>query len=260
MKSNDADAGRVRRWLPLAGRVVLALLLVALLIWAGLFTRVFLWLPWSAQKEANTGLHAAMADLPPLVDADAEALDPEFGEPVVTKRFVDCRVYPADRGWFVADHKQNCHLWEIEHRVVPEDAASPVDAAAEQLQQVDAWAEAEGMTPRERETCTLVAESAAPASEQIPVWSKEVRLFAVVSTGPDGFRECVPTPGKGIRDLDAVIVDDPNADRTDAAVPADAQQLVIVRQVWISNSSLGCLPLPVFCEPATTDVRPPSFD
>lgn len=249
---------RPRRILRALAKVAPGVVVLILVIWAGLFFRVLVILPSAAEDDATTGLQAALAELPPLAQADASVLDPDYGPPVATRREVDCAVEPSDQGWFVADHTQSCRLWELEYRVVP--AGESAGTAAEQLRGTPAWSEAGSATPRQRDTCTLAAESWVPASENIPVWSREVRMHAVVTTDPDGYRDCVHRQASTGRTLDSRTVTDPATEGQRIDVPEGTELLVIVREVWISTSSLGCLPLPLFCQPATTSVRPPAFE
>src|SRR5699024_5421956 len=119
------------------GQVLLALVLVALLIWGiGLF-RVLGPLPRAAQgqagrraadglqarpaqEQADQGYEHVLEEFTRLAAADAEVLDAEFGAPLGTLRTVTCSVEPSDRGWFVAEHRNDCSLRELEVRAVPD--------------------------------------------------------------------------------------------------------------------------------------------
>ena len=187
-------------------------------------------------------------------------LDPVFGPPVVTIQEVDCEIAPRDRGWILAEHAQDCHLWELEYPTVPADVDDPEGAVLAQLEDTPAWSAAPQASSGQRTGCREIAESSVPANENIPVRNRQVRLFATTTATPDGYLPCVPRSGNAHRSLGELTVTDPAATISRADLPEGVELLVIVREVWISSSSLGCLPLPPFCEPATTTVRPPAFE
>ncbi|MDO5662650.1 MAG: hypothetical protein Q4G40_08150, partial [Brachybacterium sp.] len=178
MRTGDGarTGSRSRRVLRGLATGVLALGVVGLLIWGLMFFRVFVLLPQQARTEAQTGLDAAVLDLPALAEADGEALDAAFGPVVGTERSVQCSVYPVDRGWFVADHVHRCELRDVEYRVAPGAREQVAERGAEALADVPAWSEARDPRGIERESCTVVAESTAAASDEIPVGSPTVRL------------------------------------------------------------------------------------
>src|SRR5699024_3152680 len=102
------------------GQVLLALVLVALLIWGISFFRVLVLLPRTAQEQAYHVYEHVLEEFTRVVAADADVLDAEFGAPLGTLRTVTCSVEPSDRGWCVAEHRNDCSLREFEVRAVPD--------------------------------------------------------------------------------------------------------------------------------------------
>lgn len=114
-------------------------------------------------------------------------LDPVFGPPVVTIQEVDCEIAPRDRGWILAEHAQDCHLWELEYRTVPADVDDPEGAVLAQLEDTPAWSAAPQAASGQRTGCREIAESSVPANENIPVRNRQVRLFATTTLRPPAF-------------------------------------------------------------------------
>src|SRR5699024_3360949 len=79
------------------GQVLLALVLVALLIWGILFFRVLVLLPRTAQEQAAQGYELMLKEFTRLAAADADVLDAEFGAPLGTLRTVTCSVEPSEQ-------------------------------------------------------------------------------------------------------------------------------------------------------------------
>lgn len=248
--------GRARRLGRRIIQVVLAVAVVMLLIWALMFLRAFVLLPHAAQQEATTGLQHARENLEQLAADDADVLDAEVGAPSGTVRTISCAVGPVDQGWFVDDHLNQCTLLEMEIRQVPEGADATAGIAGE-LSEVEAWQGKDAFL-LDTDSCEEIAGSRTAADERIPVSSPQVSLAVVRVGSLDALDECLRDPGPSARSLDAETLSDPTSTQPDVA--EDAELLVVVRSLRISNSSLGCLPLPVFCQPATTTVQMPDLE
>lgn len=237
------------------GQVLLALLLVALLIWGAMFLRVLILLPRTAQHQANQGYELMLEEFTRLAAADAAVLDEEFGAPLGTVRTVACSVEPSDSGWFVADHRNDCSLRELEVRAVPEAEQDAAVRAASLLKQSQTWQGEAGYLLAAESRCEQAGEVRVPADDSVPVAQPSIDLAALVVEDLDALDPCLRDRVPGARTLGAITVQDP--DSTEPTVPQDARLLVVVREARISSSSLGCLPLPVFCEPPTDEPQFP---
>lgn len=244
-----------RRIVRRIGQALLAAVLVVLLIWGVMFLRAFVLLPRTAQQEASDGYELITEEFTRLAAADAELLDAAFGPALGTERTVHCAVEPADSGWFTVDHYNECALREIELRAVPEDVSDPGARAGALLGEAEAWqGEAEHLVVGE-EGCTVAGESRLPADAAVPVNQPDIALAAVVVAEPGDLDSCLTDPGPSARALGSATAEVPGSSL--AAIPDGARLLVVVREARISSSSLGCLPLPVFCEPAVSEPRLP---
>lgn len=244
-----------RPWLRRGVRILLALLLVGVLLWGAMFLRATVLRPRAAQQEAADALALAEADLDALAQEDAAALDPELGAPVGSTRTLQCALEPSDRGWFVADHQQRCVVHEVEVRVVPQDLADPAARSGALLEDEAGWVQEAGPLVLAGTDCTIVGEASAPADEQLEVMTPEVHRAALLVDDLDGVEGCLDPDAPSSRALDSA-----SRELASTPVPADAsgqRLLVIVRQELITNTSLGCLPLPLFCEPPVSSVQMP---
>ncbi|MDN5822438.1 MAG: hypothetical protein L0H39_13255, partial [Brachybacterium sp.] len=237
------------------GQVVLALLLVALLVWGVMFLRVFVLLPRTAQHEASEGYELMLEEFAQLATADADVLDAKFGAPLGTVRTVVCSVEPSDRGWFVADHRNGCSLRELEVRAVPAGGQSTAEQAGSLLEEEQAWQADAGYLLAAESPCVPVGEARVPADDGVPVPQPSIDLAALVVEDLDELDSCVSAHGPSARTLGAITAQDPRS--TVPTVPEDARLLVVVREARLSSSSLGCQPLPIFCQPATDQPQLP---
>lgn len=247
------------------GIVLCAIVLVVALIWGVALVQVTLLLPRNAQRDATAGLAAGVAELADLAAADAAILDEEFGEPVGAERRLRCAIHPVDSGWFTSDHRQRCTLIEVEYREVPvgptDQRLTAAEAAALTLRSVDSWSEGDGATGEllgDDGTCQEVLRSEVDSSGDghgFPIDDPEADLHAVLVTDPAAVEDCALPYLISARLLDERTITDPSASAPE--LPDGAVSLVIVRSMKVSSSSLGCLPLPVFCQPPTTSVRMP---
>lgn len=229
------------------GQILLALLLVALLLWGAMFLRVLVLLPRDAQEQANQGYELMLAEFTQLAAADAEVLDAKFDAPLGTLRTVVCSVEPSDSGWFVADHRNDCSLRELEVRAVPEDAQDAAERADAQLEETQTWQRESGYLLPAETPCEQAGEARIPADDSVPVTQPSIDLAALVVDDLDALDSCVRDHGPSARTLGAITAQDP---RSSAPTPPEgARLLVVVREARISSSSLGCLPLPLFCQP-----------
>lgn len=238
------------------GQLLLAALLVALLVWGAMFLRSFVLLPRTAQQEASDGYALMTEEFTRLAAADAELLDAEFGPVLGAERTLHCAVEPADSGWFTVDHLNQCILREIEVRAVPEEVTDPRPRAEAVLGDADAWQAEPGYLDLEEESCSLAAQARLAADEAIPVALPDISLAAVVVSEKGELDSCLADPGPGARALGSMTVQAPGSTLTE--VPDGTRLLVVVREARISSSSLGCLPLPVFCEPAVSEPQLPA--
>lgn len=245
--------GRIGRRI---GQVLLALLLVSLLVWGVMFLRVFVLLPRTAQDEASEGYELMLEEFAQLAAADAAVLDPEFGAPLGTVRTVDCAVDSSDRGWFVADHRNDCSLREIEVRGVPEGATDPAVRATALLDEVEAWQGDPGYLFTADAQCTGAGESRLPADDRVPVNLPNIDLAAVVVADLDALDSCLDDYSRSPRTLERTTFQDQRGSAP--TVPDGTQLLIVVRDARISSSSMGCLPLPMFCQPAVTAPQLPA--
>lgn len=248
-------AARRRRIGRRIGQVLLALLLVALLIWGVMFLRVHVLLPRTAQREANQGYELMLEEFAQLAAADAEVLDAEFGAPLGTVRTVAFSVEPSDRGWFVADHRNDCSLRELEVRAVTAVEQDAVERAASLLEEEHVWQGDAGYLLAAEPSCATAGEARIPADDGVPVPQPSIDLGALVVEDLDELDPCVSDHGPSARTLGAITAQDPRS--TVPTVPEDARLLVVVREARLSSSSLGCLPLPLFCQPATDQPQLP---
>ncbi|MGY5766661.1 hypothetical protein ACXET9_15875 [Brachybacterium sp. DNPG3] len=255
------------------GIMLCAVLLVAVLIWAVALAQVTLVLPYAAKRDAEAGLSAGMKELERLAGEDAAALDATFGAPIGAERTLRCTIDRIDSGWFTTDHRQRCELLEIEYRRVPaEPADAPLtteESAARLLGATGAWSDESAGTPGEKlddqGACRQVLGATAdlrragPRGGGMPIEHPEARLHAVVLTDPRSAVDCA-APFRGGRPPvdERTITDDRMHAPDDLDSLAGIPLLVVARSVRVSSSSLGCLPLPVFCEPPTTHVRMPA--
>lgn len=245
----------IRPWLRRGARILLALLLVAVLLWGALFLHATVLRPRAAQQEAADGLALAETDLDALAQTDAAALDPAFGAPVGRSRTLQCSLEPSDQGWFVADHQQRCVVHEQEVRVVPAGLADPSAASGALLEDEAGWTGEAGPLVLAGTDCTIVGEDSAPADERLEVAGPEIHRAALLVEDLAEVDECLRQAGPSSRALDSAA-----RELAATPVPSDAsgqRLLVIVRQEQITSTSLGCLPLPLFCEPPVTSVRMP---
>jgi hypothetical protein len=68
------------------------------------------------------------------------------------------------------------------------------------------------------------------------------------------YEDCVDEPGPSLRGIGAETLELPQS----APLPdASGPRLVVVREVRLASSDLGCLPLPMACEPAVAAPRLP---
>ncbi|WP_394215307.1 hypothetical protein [Brachybacterium vulturis] len=255
MERRPERSDRRRRIGRRIGQVLLALLLVALLIWGLMFLRVYVLLPRTAQREANQGYELMLEEFAQLAAADAEVLDAEFGAPLGTVRTVACSVEPSDRGWFVADHRNDCSLRELEVRAVTGDEQDAVERTVSLLEAEQAWQGDAGYLPAAESSCAPAGDVRIPADDGVPVPQSSTDLAALVVEDLDDLDSCLHDHGPSARTLGAITAQDPRS--TVPAAPEDARLLVIVREARISSSSLGCLPLPLFCQPATDQPQLP---
>lgn len=244
-----------RPWLRRAARILLAVILVGVLLWGAMFLRATVLRPRAAQQEATGALALAEADLDALAQEDAAALDPELGAPVGRTRTLQCALEPTDQGWFVADHRQRCTVHEVEVRAVPLDLADPSARTGALLEQEAGWEQESGPLVLAGTDCTIVGEDSVPADDQLEVMIPEVHVAALLVDDLDEVEGCLDPDAPSLRALDS-----DSRELASTPVPADASGqhlLVIVRQELITNTSLGCLPLPMFCEPPVSGVRMP---
>ncbi|MGP9538888.1 hypothetical protein ACT3SP_12810 [Brachybacterium sp. AOP43-C2-M15] len=256
---------RRRRMRRLLARLVLGLLLVIALVLSLMLLRVHLLLPRTAQQEATEGYERASSAFADLAAADAAALDDEFGAPLGTSRTVACSVGTAEQGWFVVDHLNTCVLREVETRAQSGALEDSAARAAQLLSGVPAWQEQEGYLlspdPSTEESggsaCASVVESRLPADDGVSGREESIDLAAVVLADPGSLDPCLRGMSAGGRALEESIVEVPNgAEEIDTD---GGGALVVVRETRLSSTSLGCLPLPLFCEPATTTPRLPDL-
>ena len=248
-------AGRWRRIGRRIGLVLLARLLALLLIWALMFLRVLVWRPHVAQQEATAGLERARSELDRLAAADGAALNERFGAPLGTTRTVLCELGRVESGWWVVGHSNSCTLREVEVRAVPEDRPGPAREAIRLLADVPAWeGERYGGLIRAGATC---APAAATRVEVEQPGLSDVQLAAVAVEDLGALHEdCVEEAGASARAIDAA-----GAALPESAPPADTpgDRLVVVREVGFSHTELGCLPVPLVCEPAVSEARLPDI-
>lgn len=237
------------------GQVLLAFVLVALLIWGILFFRVLVLLPRTAQEQADQGYELMLKEFTRLAAADADVLDAEFGAPLGTLRTVTCSVEPSDRGWFVAEHRNDCSLRELEVRAVPDGGHDAGARAASLLEAGRAWQAEPGHLLTAESSCETADEARIPADSDVPVAQPSIDLAALVADDLDALDPCLQDSGPTARTLGALSVQDPSS--TEPTVPDGTRLLVVVREARISSSPLGCLPLPLFCEPPTDQPRLP---
>ena len=237
------------------GQVLLALVLVALLIWGISFFRVLVLLPRTAQEQADQGYEHVLEEFTRLAAADAEVLDTEFGAPLGTLRTVTCSVEPSDRGWFVAEHRNDCSLREFEVRAVPDGEHGAGAQSASLLEESAAWQAEPGHLLTAESSCEAVGEARIRADDDIPVAQPSIDLAALVVDDLDALEPCLRDSGPTARTLGAISVEDPSS--TEPTVPDGTRVLVVVREATTSSSPLGCLPLPVFCESPTDQPRLP---
>ncbi|ATG51360.1 hypothetical protein CFK38_07335 [Brachybacterium vulturis] len=237
------------------GQMLLALLLVFLLIWGLLFLRALVLRPHAAQQEATAGLEWARAELAGLSAEDAAALDAEFGQRLGTTRTVHCGVEPSDAGWWTVDHRNTCTLREIEVRAVPAAMEEPAGVATALLADVSAWQGEPAYLVVPDPRCDPAAEARVEADAQSAPFRSDIDLAAVVVEGLPALREgCLDEPGPSHRAVGAVSLELP-----ESAPPAEGAgaRLVVVREARLSDTSLGCLPLPIFCQPAVDEPQLP---
>lgn len=237
-----------------AGRVLLVAALVALLIWGVMFLRVLVLLPHTAQQEASEGYELIAEEFAGLAAADAELLEAEFGPALSIERTVHCAVEPSDSGWFTVDHHNRCTLREIELHAVPEGVDDPGARASALLGEAEAWQGEAGYLIGGEESCAVAGQSRVPADDAVPVNRPNISLAAVVVAEPGGLDSCLTDLGPSARALGSATAEVPGSSTT---IPDGARQLAVVREARISSSSLGCLPLPVFCEPAVSEPQLP---
>ncbi len=230
-------------------------MLVVLLIWGVLFFRVLVLLPRTAQEQADQGYELVLKEFTRLAAADAEVLDAEFGAPLGTLRTVTCSVEPSDRGWFVAEHRNDCSLREFEVRAVPDGEHGAGAQSASLLEESAAWQAEPGHLLTAESSCEAVGEARIRADDDIPVAQPSIDLAALVVDDLDALDSCVRDVGPTARALGAISAEDPSS--TEPTVPEGARLLVVVREARVSSSPLGCLPLPVFCESPTDQPRLP---
>lgn len=251
MAENDTT---IHPWLRRAAKILLALLLVSVLLWGVMFLRATVLRPNAAQQEAADALALAESDLDTLAQVDATALDQELGAPVGRTRTLACTLEPTDQGWFVAGHRQRCEVHEVEVRVVPSDLADPETRSGALLEEAG-WEPEHGPLALTGTECAIVGEDSVPADEHLDVMTPETHLAALLVDDLTEVEDCLSMDVPTSRSLDAS-----SRELASTPVPADAagqRLLVIVRQELITNTSLGCLPLPLFCESPITSVRMP---
>lgn len=236
-------------------QALLALLLVALLIWGAMFLRAFVLLPRAAQDQANEGYELMLEEFTRLAAADADVLDVEFGAPLGVLRTVVCSVEPSDSGWFVSDHRNDCSLRELEVRAVPADEQDAAERAGSMLEDVEAWSADAGYLLLAESSCEQAGAARIPADTDVPVAQPSIDLGALVVQDIDAIGSCLRDHGPSTRTLGAITVEDPRSEVP--TVPEATTLLVVVRHARISSSSLGCLPLWVFCRPTVDQPRIP---
>lgn len=238
-----------------AGRVLLVAALVVLLIWGVMFLRVLVLLPHTAQQEASEGYELTAEEFAGLAAADAELLEAEFGPALSIERTVHCAVEPADSGWFTVDHHNRCTLREVELRAVPESVDDPGARASALLGEAEAWQGEAGYLIGGEESCAVAGQSRLPADGTVPGSAPNLSLAAVVVEEPGDLDSCLTDLGPSARALGSATAEVPGGSA--AAGPDGTRLLALVREARISSSSLGCLPLPIFCEPAVSEPRLP---